>query len=62
MIWTGTKQELLEFLEKVHNKYQTNKFEHNISHRNISFLDKSIYRGKKKTLQANFYRKPTNQK
>ena len=61
MIWTGTKQQLLVFLEKVNNKHKTNNSEHNISHRNISILDKLIYRGKKNTLQANIYPKPTDQ-
>ena len=44
MIWTGTKQELLIFLENLNSKHKTIKFEHNISHSKISFLDTLIYR------------------
>ena len=44
MIWTGTKQELLIFLENLNSKHKTIKFEHNISHSRISFLDTLIYR------------------
>ena len=61
MIWTGTKQELLIFLEKLNSKHKTIKFEHKISHSNISFLDTLIYKDKKCTLQTTLYRKPTDQ-
>ena len=44
MIWTGTKQELLIFLENLNSKHKTIKFEHNISHSRISFSDTLIYR------------------
>ena len=37
------------------------KFEHNISHSNISFLDKLIYKDKSNTFQTTAYRKPTDQ-
>ena len=43
MIWTGTKQELLIFLENLNRKHKTIKFEHNISHSRTSFLDTLIY-------------------
>ena len=61
MIWTGTKQELLIFLEKLNSKHKTIKFEHNISNSNISFLDTLIYKEKNNTLQTILYRKPTDQ-
>ena len=61
MIWTGTKQELLIFLEKLNSKHKTIKFEHNISNSNISFLDMLIYKDKNNTLQTTLYRKPTDQ-
>ena len=61
MIWTGTKQELLIFLEKLNSKYKTIKFEHNILNSNISFLDMLIYKDKNNTLQTTLYRKPTDQ-
>ena len=57
MIWTGTEQELLIFLENLNSKHKTIKFEHNISH--ISFLDTLLYKHKNNTLQTTLYRKPT---
>ena len=61
MIWTGTKQELLIFLEKLNSKHKTIKFEREISHSNISFLDTLIHKDKNNTLQTTLYRKPTDQ-
>ena len=37
------------------------KFEHNILHSNISFLDTLIYKDKNNALQTTLYRKPTDQ-
>ena len=62
MIWTGTKQELLIFLENLNSKHKAIKFERNISHSRISFLDILIYIEKNNTLQTTLYRKPTDQK
>ena len=59
--WTETKQELLIFLEKLNSKHKTIKFEHDISHSNIPFLDKLIYKDKSNTLQVTLYRKATDQ-
>ena len=61
MIWTGTKQELLIFFENLNSKHETIKFEHNISHSKISFLDTSRYIDKNNTLQTTLYREPTDQ-
>ena len=61
MIWTGTKQELLIFLENLNSKHKTIKFEHNISHSKISFLDTLIHKDKNNTLQTTLYQKPTDQ-
>ena len=55
MIWIGTKQELLIFLEKLNSKHKTVKFEHNISNSNTSFLDTLIYKDKNNTLQTTLY-------
>ena len=55
MIWTGTKQELIIFLENLNSKRKTIKFEHNISHRNISFLDTLIYKDMNNTLHTTLY-------
>ena len=61
MIWTGTKQELLIFLENLTSKHKTIKFEHNISHSKILFLDTLIFIDKNNTLQTTLYRKPIDQ-
>ena len=61
MIWTGTKQELLIFLEMLNSKQKTIKFKHKTSHSNTSFLDTLIYKNKKSTLQTTVYQKPTDQ-
>ena len=61
MIWSGTKQKLLIFLEKLNSKHKTIKFEHKISHSNVSFLDTLIHKDKNNTLQTTLYRKPTDQ-
>ena len=55
---TGTKQELLVFLEKLNSKHKTIKFEHNISRNNILFLDTLIYKDKNDTLQTTLYENP----
>ena len=61
MIWTGAKQKLLVFLENLNSKHKTIKFEHIISHSNISFFDTFTFKNKNKTLQTTPYRKPTDQ-
>ena len=61
MIWTGTKQVLLIFLENLNSKHKTIKFEHNISHSKTVFFDTLIYKDKNNTLQATLYRKSTYQ-
>ena len=58
MIWTGIKQELLIFLENLNSKHNAIKFQHNISHRKISFLDTLVYKDKNNTLQVTLYQKP----
>ena len=50
MIWKGTKQKLLVFLENLSSKHKTMKLGQNISHSNISFLDTLIHKGKNNTL------------
>ena len=61
IIWTGTKQVLLIFLENLNSKHKTIKFEHNISHSKISFFDTLIYKDKNNSFQATLYRKSTDQ-
>ena len=61
MIWAGTKQELLVFLENLNSNHKAIKFEHNIWHRNIWFLNTLTYKDNNNTLQTTLYRKPTGQ-
>ena len=58
---TGTRQELLVILENLNSKHKTIKFELNISHINISFLDKLIHKGNNNTFQTTLHTKPTHQ-
>ena len=59
MIWAETKQEPL--LENLSSKHKMIKFEHNISHVSISFLDTLIDKEQNNTFQTTLYRKPTDQ-
>ena len=59
MIWVGTKQILLLFLENLNSKQKT--IESNISHSNISFLNTLIYKDKNNTLQTTIYQKLIDQ-
>ena len=52
MIWTGNKQGQLVFLEDFNNKHKTIKFEHSISHSNVSVLNTLIYK-----IQTTLFRK-----
>ena len=61
MEWARTKQELLVFSENIHNEHKTIKFEHNVSHSNVPFLDKLIYKDMSNTLQTTIYQKSTEQ-
>ena len=61
MMWTGTKQQLLKFLEKLNNKHKMIKFEHKISHSDISFLHTVKGKDKNNTLQRTLYLKQTDQ-
>ena len=55
MIWTGTKQELLTFLENWNSKHKMIQFEHNISHSDISILGTLIYKDQNNTIQKTLY-------
>ena len=52
MIWTGTKQGQLVFLEDFNNKHKMIKFEHSMSHSNISVFNTLIYK-----IQTTLFRK-----
>ena len=58
MKWTGNKEELLVFLKNLNIKHRAIKFEQNISHSNISFLETLIYKDKNNTLQTTLYQNP----
>lgn len=61
IIWKGTKQEPLVFLENLSSKHKTIKLGQNISHSSISFFDTLVDKDKINTLQRTIYRKPLDQ-
>ena len=59
MILTGASHELPVFLENLHSKHKTIKFEHNILYSNIPFLLTLVHKDQNNTLQKNLYQKPS---
>ena len=60
-IYPYIKTKSILYLQCIDSKHKTIKYEHNISHSRISFLDTLIYVDKNNTLQTTLYRKPTDQ-
>ena len=58
-IWTGTKENLIEYLEELNQKHDSIKFEYKISKTKLTFLDTEI-QIKDNKLITKFYRKPTD--
>ena len=44
MIWNGTKEELISFIDELNKKHKTIKFDYEISTKQIEFLDAMVYR------------------
>ena len=61
--WYGQElsKNYLYFFENFNSKHKPIKFEHDISHSKISFLDILIYKDKNNTLQKTLYRKTADQ-
>ena len=61
IIWKGTKEQLITFINGLNKKHKTIKFEYEISSQKIPLLDTMVYKDKENNFQATLYRKPTDQ-
>ena len=59
LIWTGTKNELLQFIEELNKQHQPIKFSMEYSYNSVSFLDTIVYKEGTR-LQTKLYRKETD--
>ena len=60
LLWTGTLDELKDFIKKLNNVHPTIKFEEKYSFDSINFLDTHIYKNKEGKLCSTLYVKPTD--
>ena len=60
MIWTGTEEELLKFINKLNQKQKTIKFDWKYSKSKIGFLDVLVYKYINNKLQTTLYKKQTD--
>ena len=60
MIWTGSEQELLDFMSNLKKKHSSIKFEFKYSHTKIESLDVSVYKDHNNMLQTLINRKQTD--
>ena len=60
MIWTGSEQELLDFMSDLNKKHPSIKFEFKYSQTKIEFLDVLAYKDRNNVLQTIIYRKQTD--
>ena len=61
MLWTGSGQELLDFMSYLNKKHPSMKFEFKYSQTKIEFLDVLVYKDQNNMLQTTIYRKQTDQ-
>ena len=59
MIWTGSEQELLDFMSDLNKKHPSIKFEFKNSQTKIGFLDVLVNKDHNNMLQTTIYRKQT---
>ena len=60
MIWTGSEQELLDFMSYLNKEHPSIKFEFKYSQTKIEFLDVLVYKDQNNMLQTTIYRKQTD--
>ena len=64
LIWTGSQQQLDEFMGKINSHHRTIKFTHETSENEATFLDVTAYKGEKfqttGILDVKTHIKPTN--
>ena len=61
MIWNGTTEELILFIDDFNKKHKTIQFDYKISTKQIEFLDTMVYRDQQYRIQTTIFRKPTDQ-
>ena len=60
MIWTGSEQELLDFMNDLNKKHPSIQFEFKYSQTKIEFLDVLVYKDQNNLLQITIHRKQTD--
>ena len=60
MTWTGSEQELLDFINDLNKKHSSTKFEFKYSQTKIEFLNVLVYKDHNNMLQTTIYRKQTD--
>ena len=60
MIWTGTEEQRLRFINELKQKHKTMKFEFKYSKPKIEFLDALVYKDINNKLQITLCKKPTD--
>ena len=60
MTWTGSEQELLDFMSDLYKKHPSIKFKFQYSLTKIEFLDVLVYKDHNSMLQTTIYRKQTD--
>ena len=61
MIWNGTTEELILFIDELNKKHKTITFDDKISTKQKEFLDTVVYRDQQHKIQTTIFRKPTDQ-
>ena len=60
ILWTGSEQELLDFMSDLNKKHPLIKFEFKYSQIKIEFLDVLVYKDQNNMLQTTIHRKQTD--
>ena len=60
MIWNGTTEGIILFMDELNKKHKTIKFDYKISTKQIEFLDTVVYRYQQHKIRTMIFRKPTN--
>ena len=60
LIWTGSKEEFIRFVEELNQCHESIKFDYEISDESIHFLDTTVYITEEGTLKTKLYTKPTD--
>ena len=60
MTWTGSYEDFMLCVQNLNNSHPSFKFDYEISAKEISFLDTTVYITEEGTLKAKLYKKPTD--